>query len=474
MNRRLIFYALFLLFAPSIGAQQTAFVGVTVVDVRNGKLHNNQTVCIKDGIISYVGPKKKLPKDTKVINAQGKYMMPGLWDMHVHTTSENSPATEWPLLIAYGVTGVRDMGGHGPDLLLASKTRLRNGAVGPRIYGAGKILDGKPEVHTDQKVNMATTQEAMAWVARMDSAGMDFIKGYEMLKPDVLEALALACRQKGLKLAGHVPLTVTLTTAAKFMNSMEHLRGFDYACSSLEDSIVTVQRQAIDTAQANGAILRAKLLRSRFLSLYNSFDTAKALRLMRSLADNNVYQCPTLSVGATPAVTRFDTTASFVNAFQFLHDTTKKKWTSRFNSLLEAAKNPANFSEMQLDYAFRKRMVKMLAEQGVPLLAGTDLTLPMLIAGQSLHQELRLLAEAGLSPLQVIQAATINPVKWLGLEKQAGTVARGKWADLLLLAKNPLEQIANTETIEWVVANGKVYNRAELDSLLRSINGNRN
>lgn len=458
-----------LLFSFNLLAQDIILTNVRIVDVERGKALPPQSVFISNGRIAAIGNKIKTTASAQVVNASGKYVIPGLWDMHVHTTGANAPQVDWPLLLAYGVTGVRDMGGHGLAQLNLSKQAWRKGAPGPRIYGAGKILDGKPEIHTDQGVNISNTQEAETWVNRVADEGADFVKVYELLRPEQLVAISGAAKKRGLKVVGHVPMSTTVAQAAAHMHTMEHLRGFDYACTPLEDSLVAQTSKSLDTTSATGRAFRAKVIRGRLAAMLAAFDSVRTRALLRLLKRTDVFQCPTLIVGNTLLVTRFDTTAGFRQALQHMPDSTIKKWERQFATAPKPTENKELFQLIKDEWAFKNKLVNMMNEQGVPLLAGTDINLPFLIPGYSLHQELGLLVGAGLTPAQALQSATVNAARCLGLEKEVGTIAKGKWADLVLLDANPLTDITNAKKIAAVVANGKLYDRKALDALLKSV-----
>ncbi|HEX2533814.1 MAG TPA: amidohydrolase family protein, partial [Chitinophagaceae bacterium] len=426
MLTRFIILLLPLLFCSSLRSQVLVFKDVQVVDVESGTIKPGQTVMVQGGIITAVGSKVKWPAHAIIIPGTGKYLIPGLWDMHAHV-AEPKRAYQWSLLLAYGVTGVRDMGGLGLEELNQSKQRIREGVLGPRIYGAGKVLDGKPAVAPEQGVEINSAEEATLWVDQMAEGGADFIKSYEMLRPENFQALVRAARKRGLKVAGHVPLTMTVAEAAGSLHSMEHLRGFDYACSPLEDSIVRLQRHAIDTTRLDGRSIRAKLHGSRFSRAHETYDTNRATALAQVLSSRQVFQAPTLIIGMNTLVnTRFDTTAGYKKAIQYMPDSVVQQWQGLFQ--------PRAATEQERNiFSFRNRMVRLLKAHKVPIMAGTDVILPFLVPGYSLHQELEMLVKAGLTPAEALQAATLTAARCLGLQDKAGAIKVGYWADLVLL-----------------------------------------
>ena len=439
---------------------------VRIVDVEKGKLSPPTSVLISDGFIKQIGSQLIGPSNTTIVDGTNKYLMPGLWDMHVHTTDTLESYFNWPLFVTNGVTGVRDMGGNGIAALNHSKALIGSKRlVAPRLYGAGNVLDGKPLVHTDQlPIEINDERDVQRFVDSMVAGGADFIKAYEMLSRKNFIALLAYAKQKGKKVVGHVPITVSVEEAAKLgMHSMEHLRGFDYSFSSKEDSIVQSQAYRIDTATGNGRTLRGRMIRSRFQVADQNFDSAKALRLLQLLRKKNVYQTPTLSVGNSLwFVLRLDTAQSFQDQRRYMPARRLKLWDSLYRIQPASA-----FDRAVVEHQFRT--VKMMAEQNVPLLTGTDVHSPYLIPGYSLQQELVLMQMAGVPTATILKAATLNAAASLGLQKLAGTVAVGKWADLLLLSANPFEDISNTKTIEGVFSKGDYYSKEALLQLLKNV-----
>jgi hypothetical protein len=466
MKKSLLTMACLLAFF-SVVSQTYLINDVNVVDVINGTTIPGTSVLITDGYIAKVARKIRAPKGCTLVEGKGQFLISGLWDMHVHSTDTTEAKANWPLFVAHGVTGVRDMGGNGIVALKKSKEMISSGAVvGPRLYGAGNLLDGRPVVFPDQlPIQINNIQDVHHFVDSMIMGGADFIKAYEMLSKENFTSLISYATQKGKKVVGHVPITVTVEEAADLgMHSMEHLRGFDYSTSVKQDSIVKAQRSIIDTTTTtNGARLRSQLLATRFRVAYQNFDSLNAIRLIALLKKKNVYQTPTLVVASSVWFAfRLDTTTSYKAVRKYMSSKRLKLWDSLYRI------RPASAVD-QMILKQRFRLVKMMADQNVSMLTGTDVNNPYIVPGFSLHQELVLMQTAGVPPAIILRAATANAAECLGVERYSGTIEENKWADLVMLTQNPLEDVANTQKISAVFLRGKHYTKDDLATLLREV-----
>ncbi len=370
----------------------TAISHVTVVDIDHGRLLPNQTVLIRGDWIDALldGPRPAVPAGARVIDGSGRFLMPGLWDMHVHLT-----AGALPVLLRYGITGVRDMGG---DLRELTKWRTRiaaNPLEGPRLVFSGPLLAGPPATADDDTWIVTTPEEAARAVATLKAAGVDGIKVHEGLSREAYLAIVAAARTANLPVAGHVPATLTpgeVSTAGQ--KSIEHLEFVPDACLPM------FQRAARATAAPAAA----------------GCSAADLDLLLASLARRGTWLTPTIS-GFRAFVPPGD-----------------------FHAILEG------FAEL----------VGPLRRHRLSILAGTDasggINNP---PGPSLHDELARLVAAGFTPAEALSAATLAPARYLGLET-AGRVAPGAPADLVLLADDPLADIRHTTRIVSVIRAGKV------------------
>ena len=428
---------------------------VNVVDVLSGEIRADQIVIIVNNRITGVGPRKqtRYPPRATTINGQGAYLIPGLWDMHVHLVFGDwfplAQQITLPLLVANGITGVRDMGSE-----LETVQRWRNEIeagrlLGPRIMTSGPMLDG-PKPRFPSSVAIATPEDGRRAVNDLKHAGVDFIKLQSLIPRDAVFAIADEARKQELPFEGHVPDSVRASEMSEAgMHSFEHLIGIFEGSSPLEDQF-----------------LKGDKTEARFLA---SYDPERAATLARLLAKNQTWQCPTLvweRGGNLIDATDFskDTRAKYVPAYW--KNQTWKKFTeqveSEFNT--DDLDTRRKFLEKELE------VVQLLHKAGVPFLAGTD-TPPgvYIFPGFSLHEELQRFVAAGFSPLEALQTATINPARFFRMEDQLGTIEKGKVADLVFLDGNPLADIGNSQKVSGVVLNGRFLSRSDLQKMLQGV-----
>jgi len=442
--------------AQNWSLQETFVISdVNVVDIRTGEIHADQIVVIDRGMILRVGPRKsaRYPRNAPSASAHGGYLIPGLWDMHVHLVFgdwfPHAQEISLPLFVANGITGVRDMGS---ELAIVQKWRndIEDGQLlGPRIFTSGPMLDG-PKPRFPSSLAIATPEDGRKAVDSLKQSGADFIKLQSLIPRDAVFAIAEEARQQEIPFEGHVPDAVRASEMSLAgMHSFEHLIGIFEGSSPLEDEFLKGDKSA-----------------SRFLSTY---DAVRAKSLAVLLAKNQTWQCPTLvweRGGNLLDVTDFskDTRSKYVPAYW--KDVTWKQFTDQvkteFNTDDLATRQ--KFIEKELE------VVQLLHQAGVPFLAGTD-TPPgvYIFPGFSLHEELQRFVAAGFTPLEALQTATINPAKFFNLEKTMGSVESGKIADLVLLDANPLQDIANTQKIRAVVLHGRYLSRSDLDKILQKV-----
>lgn len=398
-----------------------AITNVTVIDVVSGQRAAATTVLTKADWIVGIGAGIVVPAGTAQVDGTGKFLIPGLWDMHVHHQGTGSESLD--LFVANGVIGTRDMGADA-DFILPLRDRINRGEIlGPVIVAAGPILDDRPHDWPFRR-NTANAEEARTVVRDLKKRGVDFIKVHDGTPRDVFFAIAQEASTLGLSFAGHVPMAVSIEEAVDAgIRSIEHLTNFRLFTECSTDGRYS----------ADGC-------RSRF-------DT---------LAAKGVWQTPTIA------------------AFHAMPDAFSGKPLPHGEyasaTLLELTR--ANQNASKLDAAalasFRSlarsslEAIGDLVARGNRLLAGCD----GLVPGFCLHDELRLMVEAGLTPLQALQTATINPATFLERQTTAGTIAVGKRADLVLLDADPLIDIGNARRIAGVVAGGRLFAKADLDRIV--------
>jgi imidazolonepropionase-like amidohydrolase len=422
---------------------------VTIVDVVKGKLLPNMTVVVNGNRIASVEKARPGARHSgTVMDGSGMYVIPGLWDMHVHLAFTNdaariqsTSALMLPLLIANGVTGVRDMGSNLDAVLAMRDASAAHRAVSPRIVTSGPMLDG-PTSRYQVIVKVATAEDGRAAVRELHDRGVDFIKTQSRIPRDAYFALADESAKLGMRFEGHVPDAIRAREAvALHQHSFEHLLGVFGASTTIEDDVIDGKKPS------NAAILAAH-------------SEANEREIIALLAKNRVWQCPTIlsDLGSAADVV---SDPGLPYWFRSTVDQWKASSLRRLNSTdAAAAEVKDRYDRWELSLTTR------LHAAGAPFLAGTDTPAGFdLVPGASLHSELQWLVRAGFTPLEALQTATINPATYLGRTKDLGTVEAGKIADLVVLARNPLVSIGNTRSVVAVVADGRFYSAAELNKL---------
>jgi len=414
------------------------FVDVTVVPMDSERLLPHQTVVVRDRRIAEIGPAAQVraPRDARRIDGRGKYLMPGLADMHAH------PETKLDLLlyVADGVTTVRTMGSP-PDLRPWRADAAANRLVSPSIYTAGAVLDGSSDIYQGNQT-IRTPAEAVQAVRQQHADGYDFIKVYNSLSKDVYEAIIAEARRLGMPVAGHVPLSVGLRGAlAARQASIEHLRGY-----------------AAELVRA-GAAAPGLDLRSRTMA-WNDADESRFSTLAQATRDAGVWNCPTLVWMQTQLVPRA-VYARWVDRPEMRF--APPEFRSDTRSQLPFLKNftEADYVAAQRTMPVQQRFVKSLHDAGARILLGTDL------GGFAVSEELGLLAGAGLTPYEVLRSGTRDAAEFINQLDVWGTVSVGKRADLVLVDANPLADVANATRRTGVMLRGRWLPGAETARLLR-------
>jgi len=410
-------------------AEKLALVGGTLIDGTGRAPVTDATVVIEKGRITAVGPSSqvKVPSGTTEIDARGKTILPGLWDMHAHFEQ-----VEWgPVYLAAGATTVRDVGNE-LEFITAVRDAIAGGhGLGPRLLLAG-VVDGSGPLQLGVE-RVDTPEQGRMWVRRYHEAGFQQIKIYSSVKLEVLKAVTAEVHRLGMTVTGHVP---------------EGIDTFQ-AVEAGQDQINHVQYIA---AMMRGPLpknpTRAERLGATAAIDVNSERARKAIQFL--VAHHTVVD-PTLAIFEFFGASTAKPTASF------------EPGAAKVAPELAAQLNdvgPPSPEAALIDKAFEKdvAIVGALHKAGVPIVAGTDQMVP----GHSLHREIELYVRAGFTPMEAIQAATMVPARVMGLEKEAGTVEVGKRADVILLDANPLESIRNIRRVKYVITNGTMYDCAEL------------
>jgi imidazolonepropionase-like amidohydrolase len=414
---------------------------VTVIDATGAPPKSNMTVIVIDGRISSIDADQNMivPKGARVIDGQDRFLIPGLWDMHVHLakTGENT----LPLFIANGVTGVRDMGGDYESLLRWRREIAEGKRLGPRIRTSGPILESASNVERMKRegtvepvdrfrLGVPNAESAESVVARLSAMGVDFIKVRTTASLETYRAIAAAAQKHGLALVGH-------------------------ATASPEEIIKAGQRS----------------VEHSFIPPLSGRTPEQRAELFRKMAAAKIAVTPTLVVGEA-LLTPYDRAAAIAEDSQGKLDA-RRRYLSGY--LIEdwreqvAEKKEARMDLTKL-FAERARDLREMHQSGITLLPGTDAGVLLIYPGFSLHDELRLLVEqAALTPMEAIMSATRRSAEFLGLERSLGTIERGKIADLVLLDANPLDDIRATQRIAGVAVSGRFFSKAELQRMLARV-----
>jgi hypothetical protein len=420
-------FAAILITTVSVPAQAPtlAITGVNVVDVVDGRIVPNSMVTISGQTITSVTQNGAPPTGARVVDGQGKFLIPGLWDMHAHIQGNEKA---WlPLYVANGVTGIRDMGADLDFILDIREASSSGRTLGPRIVAAGPILDDAPG-DWPLRIRVRNPDEGRAAVQLLKRRGVDLIKVHNFTPRDVFFAIVDEARRQQLPVAGHVPLKVTIQ-------------------EGVDAGMVTIEHMSEDgrvwKACSGGAQYRPDACRPFF----------------EMLARRHVWQTPTLVALAELAV--IGTPASAISPDQLAY---ANKRFLEFHAANQSffLKRPEIVGIMKNLAEVAKVVTRDMAAAGVGILAGCD----AMIAGFCVHDELSTMVAGGMTPAAALQTATVNPARYLGREMTLGTIAAGRLADLVLLDANPLQDIANVRRIRAVFTAGRLLDRSALDQLL--------
>jgi len=458
--------------APPAWAARTGAIvigNVTIVDLQRDRLEPRRDVMILgDRIVAIqAGGTANPPEGGRVIDGTGKYLMPGLWDFHVHVFS--APGEEdlaLPLCILNGVTGIRDVGALRslPEQQAVVAAVARGERVGPRIVLAGALIDGPPGSWPGQLV-ASDAGEGRARVRQAREAGWTSVKSYSLLSEATYLAIAGEARRLRLPLFGHIPESVRLETAvAAGHRSIEHFGRVTQACSTVEAAMIAANASALLGDQPMAALMR--VMAGHHRTTLAHWEAARCAEVGRLLARADVAVMPSLMVsdfylGKDPAPDdpRLRSVPAAVRAQWAQGDWRRQQMSAELLALAPRS--------VALDW----KTLELMQRAGVTLLAGTDAAYanPFLFHGYTLHDELGRYVAAGLTPRQALATATVNPGRFLRRPDLAGRVAKGQKADLVLLDANPLADISATRRIRAVVANGRLFDRAALDGLQREV-----
>ena len=444
---------------------------ISIIDPIDG-LQSNKHVVVTDDIITMIldNDYEFIANNDNIIDATGKYLIPGLWDAHIHFSYDTSLAPYMPgLFLAHGITSVRDTGGPINFVVRMKDLSLKDSIKNPNVYIAGPLIDGTPNVYNNSSPSFPLLSienndiiEIESNVLGIVDKEVDFLKAYEMLTENQFLALMRIAKKRNLNVTGHIPLSMTLFSAIDSgLNGIEHLRNLALSVASNSDELYKERLELLKNPDdLPGSDLRSLIhSKQRMRALdsidYNKFDEAADL-----LVSNNVWQTPTLFLYRNFSRKIFKD-PSFIKQLNKLPSQTKQKWIKEISDIDTIVdKSGLRYSN------WLEKATGELHKKNVPFMAGTDTPIGYLIPGRSLHVELEVLVESGFSNLEAIKSATVNPATFLGLEDKVAQIKSGHEADLVILNSNPLDLIRNTQDISAVIKNGQLLSRESLDSLM--------
>jgi imidazolonepropionase-like amidohydrolase len=428
----------------------------------NGISNSNQTVVVENGKITSITPFSSSDEinSESIINGNGKYIIPSLWNMHTHYSASSEYKGFSNLFIANGVLGVRDLWGDldSRDSIAGSNT------LAPTIYLSGAIIDGSFTL-LQGSLQPKNSEEAINLVDSLHQKGADFIKVYDDLSVDIYKAIANRCNELELPFAGHVPMAIKTEVASDMgQKSIEHLNGIWKSSTTLQKEIDSLEGDFKANFMSNNLPAAINTFISINGKLNSAFDEQKTLQLAKILSKNETYVTPTLTI-IDKHWSRKGGTYKSQEQNKYVPDDLLEKWDPELN-FPEKMFPPIAWETGKELLSTSLQITKILHDNEVTILAGTDCGVSYVIPGFSIHDELKLLVRAGLPNADALKTATLNPAKYFDISHSNGQVALGMNANLLLLDANPLDDITNTKKIFGVIRNGKYLNREYLDKLL--------
>jgi imidazolonepropionase-like amidohydrolase len=409
--------------------REIVFTSVNVVTMETERILENQTVVIKDGKVSAINKKAKYSKNALVIDAKGKYLMPGIAEMHAHVPpiDDMEPMKEVLFLFAAnGITTIRGMLGHPRHLELRSK--INSGEIlGPRFYTTGPSFNGFSVKTAEQGANMVRQQK---------TAGYDFLKLHPGLTKETFRAISSTANEVKIPFAGHVSWGVGVWDAiAAGYSSIDHLDGF---IESLVPGIDTIMEQ-----------------RAGAFSMFIAYraDTTKIPNLMKALKEKDIWVVPTQSLAERSYAPNFSGEDFLAEPeSKYMAKSIAKQWVD--GKVARLASPQYDAAKVNSFIQLRRKLIYECHKNGIGLLLGCDAPQVFNVPGFSTHNELGFLVESGLTPYQALRTGTVNVAKYLNIP-DAGIIKPGAVADLMLVNGNPLTNISNTKAIHGVMLRGK-------------------
>ncbi len=455
-----IIFVLTLMFSSifAVSAQTVAFTNVNVIPLDKERVLINQTVLIKNGIISEMGKKVKIPKDAQVIDGKGKFLIPGLMDMHTHLLSDGDDypdsiaEDELKVMLANGVTTIRLMIGTPEQLVLRAKS-AKGEIIAPTIYAASPHLTGKKQ---GNDFVVMTEEQAREAVRQSKAAGYDFIKITTFIDAKVYDAAIDEAAKQKIKVVGHADSRfVGVERALKAKQQIEHLDGYMEMLlksdAPIKDSVSDIYIYDVKNWESIDYI-----------------DESKIPDLARATVAANPFVNPTQHfMKNTFGVARSEESIRAQPDFRFYPKSVQEQWLNFFKK--NRFINTVPLEKRARWIEIRNKLIKAIYDAGGKIMVGSDSPEFLFLYGFSEHREMKALVDAGLSNYAALEAATKNPAQFFGTLEKVGTIEKGKRADLVLLDANPLENISNTEKRAGVMLKGKYYTQTEMNKWLDEI-----
>jgi len=446
------------------GRDIVAITNVAIIDLDGGPPKMEKTVIIRGEKIVTIGAtsQTQIPKNATQFDGTGKFLIPGLWDMHVHILT---PERDFPMFIANGVLGVRNMGGVPKDVFQWRDDVASGRVLGPRMVACGPIVDGPHPAHPEHAISVTTADDGRRAVQSLKQMGADFVKVYDGLSRDAYFAIVQESKRVGLPFAGHVPGSITQEEASNAgQRSLEHgigiLPSLDYEKN--KPAPTGYFEEAMRTK--NFALIPEGIAKEGNGEL-DHFSEKRTEELYKTFVRNGTYLTPTRVVDR--GLTFIDEISKQDDPrLRYVPASMREDWKPE-NGMLTRYRTPAYVAFRKRRYEMTTRQILIAHRLGVSFLAGTDVSAAYTYPGFSLHDELALFVEAGFTPLEALRTATVNPARFFGTTDSMGTIDVGKTAYLVMLDANPMEDISNTKRISAVILGGRLLKRSDLDSLLQ-------
>jgi imidazolonepropionase-like amidohydrolase len=447
------------------------FEHVAVIPMDSERVLPDQSVLIRGDRIIAVGPAGTIPAPQQAIRIEGRgrFLMPGLVDMHVHLMGRDEATHMLSTFLAFGITTIRQMSGS-PGVLALRRRVREDEVLGPTIFTVGELIDGSPPVWDRGTAVVTTPEMAREAVDSQKQAGYDQVKVYDNLLSPEYEAVMAEAARVGIPVVGHLPKDVPLERALQLHQaSIEHLTGYLTYVQRSDSPFVFAHRDAgahSGTQETGGHTTRATAAHASTpeLQMPEWVDPEKVAEVARLTAEAGVWNVPTLVTLANAKRKEEYPQAWKRPGMQYATASMREWW----NSDVETSEPTARARLLEV----RLNLVRALHQAGARLLVGTDTPHPFVLPGLSAHDELHNFIAAGLTPYEALCSATRGPAEFLGQSREFGVVAPGARADLLLLEANPLTNIDNASRIVGVMVRGRWLSRERLRQDLEDLPAN--